>query len=212
VGADLVYSEAVVEKLCKTVVALGCSRVYYCAPATGRAGSPQFLARLEALGFTRTTEDAPASYSEAPCEGAALYFPDLANSSFQLHMFARQEPATASYQAMSYLVREDRKHGKLARGGHGKPAALPPKLRKPTSMPKKVSREEIGIPDDPSPPLPPKRHPHNPTLDDTPESLAAKRQALLDDAVRKTGLPVAGEPIPSFTGPSKFGVKGLTKK
>lgn len=113
---------------------------------------------------------------------------------------------------MSYLVREDRKHGKLARGGHGKPAALPPKLRKPTSMPKKVSREEIGIPDDPSPPLPPKRHPHNPTLDDTPESLAAKRQALLDDAVRKTGLPVAGEPIPSFTGPSKFGVKGLSKK
>jgi ribosomal protein L11 methylase PrmA len=83
----------------------------------------------KALGFTRTTEDAPASYSEAPCEGAALYFPDLANSSFQLHTFTSQEPATASYQAMSYLVREDRKHGKLARGGHGKPAALPLKLR-----------------------------------------------------------------------------------
>ena len=53
VGADLVYSADVVEKLCKTIVALGCSRVYYCAPSTGRAGSQEFLERLEKLGFDR---------------------------------------------------------------------------------------------------------------------------------------------------------------
>ena len=120
VGADLVYSADVVEKLCKTIVALGCSRVYYCAPSTGRAGSQEFLERLEKLGFDRHTIDAPSAYSEAPCDEAALYFPDLAQSKFKLHTFVRQEPASPSYQAMAYLIREDLKNGKLERGGQGK--------------------------------------------------------------------------------------------
>jgi predicted nicotinamide N-methyase len=212
VGADLVYSADVVEKLCKTIVALGCSRVYYCAPATGRAGSSEFVERLEKLGFDRHTIDAPSAYSEAPCDEAALYFPDLAQSKFKLHTFVRQEPASPSYQAMAYLIREDLKSGKLERGGSGKRASLPKELRKPTMMPKGVKREKAGIPDDPSEQLPPRRYPHNPLEDDTPASIKRRERELLDDAVRKTGLPVAGEPVPACSGAGAFGYSSSKAK
>ena len=205
VGADLVYSADVVEKLCKTIVALGCSRVYYCAPSTGRAGSQEFLERLEKLGFDRHTIDAPSAYSEAPCDEAALYFPDLAQSKFKLHTFVRQEPASPSYQAMAYLIREDLKNGKLERGGHGKRASLPKELRKPTMMPKGVKREKAGIPDDPSEPAAAAAVSAQPLGGRHARVDQRRERELLDDAIRKTGLPVAGEPVPACTGAGAFG-------
>ena len=93
VGADLVYSADVVEKLCKTIVALGCSRVYYCAPSTGRAGSQEFLDRLEKLGFDRHTIDAPAAFSERPVTRLCISR-TWPNQKFKLHTFTRQEPAS----------------------------------------------------------------------------------------------------------------------
>ena len=70
-------------------------------------------------------------------------------------------------------------------------------------MPKGVKREKAGIPDDPSDPLPPRRYPHVPSEDDTPN--IKRRERLFDDAVRKTGLPVAGEPVPACSGAGAFG-------
>ena len=61
VGADLVYSADVVEKLCKTIVALGVRASTTAHHRLGRAGSQEFLDRLEKLGFDRNTIDAPAS-------------------------------------------------------------------------------------------------------------------------------------------------------
>ena len=113
---------------------------------------------------------------------------------------------------MAYLIREDLKSGKLERGGSGKRASLPKELRKPTMMPKGVKREKAGIPDDPSDPLPPRRYPHNPLEDDTPESIKRRERELLDDAVRKTGLPVAGEPVPACSGAGAFGYSSSKAK
>ena len=113
VGADLVYS-ADVGKTVQDDCGAGCSRVYYCAPSTGRAGSRSFG---EAEKLSRPSRDRCAfSCSEAPCGDAALYFPDLAQSKFKLHTFVRQEPASPSYQAMACGARR-LKSGKLREVG-----------------------------------------------------------------------------------------------
>ncbi|KAH8072859.1 hypothetical protein JL721_3509 [Aureococcus anophagefferens] len=62
VGADLVYHEAVVDKLVRTVVRLQATEFWYAAPTSGRAGGDAFLARLETLGFEHVARDAPPAY------------------------------------------------------------------------------------------------------------------------------------------------------
>ena len=75
-------------------------------------------------------------------------------------------------------MQEDLKSGKLERGGERETRVLPKELRKPTMMPKGVKREKAGIPNDPSDPLPPRRYPHNPQEDDTPESIKRREKEL----------------------------------
>ena len=203
VGADLVYSADVVEKLCKTIVALGCSRVYYCAPSTGRAGSQEFLERLEKLGFDRHTIDAPA-FSEAPCDEAALYFPDLAQSKFKLHTFVRQEPASPSYQAMVLSHTGGFEERQIGAGRSRETRFIAKGAAQTHHDAEGRQAREGGHPGRPFEPLPPRRYPHNPQEDDTPASIKRRERVMLDDAVRKTGLPVAGEPVPACSGPGAF--------
>ena len=94
VGADLVYHEAVVDKLVKTVVRLNAKEFWYVAPATGRAGGDAFLARLETLGFEHVAKDAPPAYTKSALKGGdddkfVLYFPDVVAATFKLHRFVR---------------------------------------------------------------------------------------------------------------------------
>lgn len=92
VGADLVYHEAVVDILAKTVERTGCAEFWYAAPSTGRAGGDAFLAKLERLGFEHVAKAAPPSYAASPladAEAGLLYFPDLASTAFTLHRFVR---------------------------------------------------------------------------------------------------------------------------
>ncbi|EGB11721.1 hypothetical protein AURANDRAFT_36302 [Aureococcus anophagefferens] len=94
VGADLVYHEAVVDKLVRTVVRLQAKEFWYAAPTSGRAGGDAFLARLETLGFEHVARDAPPAYgANALADGDddkfLLYFPDVATATFALHRFVR---------------------------------------------------------------------------------------------------------------------------
>ena len=94
VGADLVYHEAVVDKLVRTVVRLQAKEFWYAAPTTGRAGGDAFLAKLETLGFEHVSRDAPPAYgANALADGDddkfLLYFPDVATATFALHRFVR---------------------------------------------------------------------------------------------------------------------------
>ena len=71
-------------------------RFYYVAPATGRAGLPEFLGGLVGeWGFERVAEEeAPDAYKENPLANgddaeALLHFTELSTGGYRLHTFVR---------------------------------------------------------------------------------------------------------------------------
>ncbi|GBG35052.1 Ankyrin repeat protein, putative [Hondaea fermentalgiana] len=93
IGSDLVYDLDLVGPLVHTIKSLLCEKgeFLYVSADDDRAGLREFLAAMEAVGFTMERSPAPAAYLDDPFKEApasyALRFPEIAATQFTLYRF-----------------------------------------------------------------------------------------------------------------------------